>query len=132
MVLSMNFLLDMVSGEKSLVPCGTLGLLIFIGFGIAEMQEEKKMRARIAPLQPVALAVFPPWGSSRGAGRADPRREISICQQFKQEKIKDDAKTFQPAAVIVFGIKKRGACGLPKAGSEKKFVLFIFISDIAY
>jgi len=29
------------------------------------------MQAHIAPLQPAALAVFPPWGSSQGAGRAD-------------------------------------------------------------
>ncbi len=36
------------------------------------------MQAHIAPLQPAALAVFPPWGSSQGAGRADLRCEISI------------------------------------------------------
>ncbi len=43
------------------------------------------MQAHIAPLQPAALAVFPPWGSSQGAGRADLRCEISIIKGLKKE-----------------------------------------------
>lgn len=43
------------------------------------------MQAHIAPLQPAALAVFPPWGSSQGAGRADLRCEISINKGLKKE-----------------------------------------------
>ena len=35
------------------------------GFSI----EIKKVSKHIAPLQPPTLAVFPPWGSSEGAGR---------------------------------------------------------------
>ena len=43
------------------------------------------MQAHIAPLQPAALAVFPPCGSSQGAGRADLRCEISIIKGLKKE-----------------------------------------------
>jgi hypothetical protein len=39
---------------------------------------EKKMQVHIAPLQPAALAVFPPWGSSQGAGRADLRCKVKF------------------------------------------------------
>ena len=46
------------------------------------------MQAHIAPLQPAALAVFPPWGSSQGAGRADLRREISIIHQIIKAEFK--------------------------------------------
>jgi hypothetical protein len=36
-------------------------------------QEKKKWQVTyIAPLQPLTLAAFPPWGSSAGAGRARP------------------------------------------------------------
>jgi len=37
-------------------------------------QEEKKKRqaTHIAPLQPLILAVFLPWGGSAGAGRVRP------------------------------------------------------------
>ena len=45
------------------------------------------MQAHIAPLQPAALAVFPPWGSSQGAGRADLRCEISINKVLKKRKV---------------------------------------------
>jgi len=40
--------------------------------------KEKKMQAHIAPLQPAALAAFPPWGSSQGAGRADLHCKVRI------------------------------------------------------
>lgn len=33
--------------------------------------EKKKGKPNIAPLQPLTLAAFRPWGSSVGAGRAD-------------------------------------------------------------
>jgi len=49
-------------------------------------KEKKKMQAHIAPLQPAALAAFPPWGSSQGAGRADLRCEISINYLYKKAK----------------------------------------------
>jgi len=36
-------------------------------------KKEKKWQVTyIAPLQPLTLAAFPPWGSSAGAGRARP------------------------------------------------------------
>ncbi len=36
-----------------------------------ENQANKNGKPNIAPLQPPTLAVFRPWGSSAGAGRAD-------------------------------------------------------------
>jgi len=41
--------------------------------GHLQKEKEKKWQvAYIAPLQPLTLAAFPPWGSSAGAGRARP------------------------------------------------------------
>lgn len=52
----------MVSGEKSLVPCGTLGLLIFVDFGIAEMQYEKKYGPASHRYNPLPLLCSHPGG----------------------------------------------------------------------
>lgn len=41
------------------------------------------MQAHIAPLQPAALAAFPPWGSSQGAGRADLRCKNRVFKTSK-------------------------------------------------
>ncbi len=46
------------------------------------------MQAYIAPLQPAALAAFPPWGSSQGAGRADLRCKFRRLTASKKVKTK--------------------------------------------
>jgi len=46
--------------------------------------KKKKMQAHIAPLQPAALAAFPPWGSSQGAGRADLRCKVKFLFTLKK------------------------------------------------
>lgn len=38
--------------------------------GSQKMNQEEKIQANIAPLQPPTLATFRSWGSSAGAGRA--------------------------------------------------------------
>jgi hypothetical protein len=51
--------------------CGELELLNHSIFN-PTIKNKKWQVTYIAPLQPPTLAVFPPWGSSAGAGRVRP------------------------------------------------------------
>jgi hypothetical protein len=49
---------------------------------------KKRQVTYIAPLQPLTLAAFPPWGSSAGAGRARPagRKDRGIGKKWMASK----------------------------------------------